>query len=41
MRRFNFRKANLEGFATDLDVDIASIKPDPKNYEELKKKFGS
>ena len=34
--RFNFRKANWEGFTTDLNIEIASINPDPKNYEQFK-----
>ena len=34
-RRFNFKKANWREFKTQLDDQIASLEPDPANYDKF------
>ena len=33
--RFNLRKANWSGYATDIDVRIDEVDPTPENYERF------
>ena len=35
--RFNFRKANWDRFTSELENEIGTITPDPKNYEIFQK----
>ena len=34
-RRFNMRKANWSGYATDIDILIDEVDPTPENYERF------
>ena len=34
-RRFNMRKANWSGYATDVDILIDEVDPTPDNYERF------
>ena len=34
-RRFNLRKTNWSGYATDVDILIDEVDPTPKNYERF------
>ena len=34
--RFNFRKADWQGFTQELDTTIANIKPEPNSYEHFR-----
>ena len=34
-RRFNLRKANWNGYATDVEIIIDEVDPTPENYERF------
>ena len=34
-RRFNLRKANWSGYATDVDILVDGVDPTPENYERV------
>ena len=36
-RRFNLRKANWSGYATNIDILIDEVDPTPENYERFVK----